>query len=113
MANRMRPVFNTTVSNMPGPRHPLYMAGAKLVAMYGAGMITDGMGLIHAVMSYCGDISISFTSCREMLPDPAVYADCLRESFGDLAAATAGKGGRRAAKRSTRAEATPAAATSS
>ena len=59
---------------MPGPRHPLYMAGAELVAMYGVGMIIEGMGLIHPVMSYCGDITISFTSCREMLPDPAFYA---------------------------------------
>ena len=30
--------------------------------MYGVGMIVDGMGLIHPVMSYCGDITISFTS---------------------------------------------------
>ena len=89
LANRLRPVFNTTVTNMPGPRHPLYMAGAKLVAMYGAGMITEGMGLIHPVMSYCGEITISFTSCREMLPDPAVYADCLQASFDELSAATA------------------------
>jgi hypothetical protein len=88
LANQLRPVFNTSVSNMPGPRHTLYMAGAELVAMYGAGMITDGMGLIHPVMSYRGDITISFTSCRDMLPDPAVYAQCLRESFDDLAAAT-------------------------
>jgi hypothetical protein len=84
----MRPIFNTTVTNMPGPRHPLYMAGAQLVAMYGAGMIVEGMGLIHPVMSYCGDITVSFTSDREMLPDPAVYADCLRQSFDDLLGAT-------------------------
>ena len=90
LANRLRPVFNTTVTNMPGPRHPLYMAGARLVAMYGAGMIVDGMGLIHPVMSYCGDITISFTSCREMLPDPAHYAACIRDSFEQLAAARAG-----------------------
>jgi WS/DGAT/MGAT family acyltransferase len=89
LANRMRPVFNCTVTNMPGPRHPLYMAGAKLVGLYGAGMITEGMGLIHPVMSYCGDITISFTSCREMLPDPAHYADCLQQSFEELASATA------------------------
>jgi diacylglycerol O-acyltransferase / wax synthase len=88
LANRMRPVFNTTVTNMPGPRHPLYMAGAQLVRMYSAGMITEGMGLIHPVSSYCGDITISFTSCREMLPDPAHYAECLQQSFDDLAAAT-------------------------
>ena len=87
LANRLRPVFNTTVTNMPGPRHPLYMAGARLVAMYGAGMVVDGMGLIHPVMSYCGDITISFTSCREMLPDPAHYAACIRDSFDELAAA--------------------------
>jgi diacylglycerol O-acyltransferase / wax synthase len=90
LANRMQPVFNTTVTNMPGPRHLLYMAGAKLVAMYGAGMIGDGMGLIHPVMSYCGDITISFTSCREMLPDPAVYAQNLRDSMASLADATTG-----------------------
>jgi WS/DGAT/MGAT family acyltransferase len=89
LANRMRPVFNTTVTNMPGPRHPLYMAGAKMVAMYGAGMVGDGMGLIHPVMSYCGDITISFTSCREMLPDPAFYTQCLAESFDGLNKATA------------------------
>jgi WS/DGAT/MGAT family acyltransferase len=94
LANRLRPVFNTTVTNMPGPRHPLYMAGAQLVAMYGAGMITEGMGLIHPVMSYCGEITISFTSCREMLPDPAVYADCLRASFDELASATIHRGRR-------------------
>ena len=88
LANRMRPVFNTSVSNMPGPRHPLYFAGAQLLHMYIVGMIVDGMGLIHPVTSYCGDITISFTSCREMLPDPAHYADCLRTSFDELAAAT-------------------------
>ena len=56
--------------------------------MYGAGMIVEGMGLIHPVMSYCGDITISFTSCREMLPDPANYAAKLQASFDELAAAT-------------------------
>ena len=95
LANRMRPVFNTTVTNMPGPRHALYMAGAELVAMYGAGMITEGMGLIHPVMSYRGDITISFTSCREMLPDPAFYADCLRTSFDDLPRRPAAAAGER------------------
>ena len=88
LANRMRPVFNTTVTNMPGPQHPLYMAGAQLVAMYVVGMIIEGMGLIHPVTSYCGDITISFTSCREMLPDPGFYADCIQESFDSLSSAT-------------------------
>ena len=91
LANRLRPIFNTTVSNMPGPRHKLYMAGAELVSMYGIGMIVEGMGLIHPVLSYCGDITISFTSCREMLPDPDVYAHCLQNSFDELSGATVAK----------------------
>ena len=52
LANRTAPLFNTTVTNMPGPREPLYLAGAQLVTMYGIGMIVEGMGLIHPVMSY-------------------------------------------------------------
>jgi hypothetical protein len=39
------------------------------------------------VFSYNGTITISFTSCREMLPDPAFYADCLQSSFDELYAA--------------------------
>jgi hypothetical protein len=73
---------------MPGPQHPLYMAGAKCVAQYGVGMIVEGMGLIHPVVSYCGELTISFTSDREMMPDPAFYAQCLAQSCGDLVAAT-------------------------
>ena len=88
LANRMRPVFNTTVTNMPGPASPaVHGRRPSWWRMYGAGMIGDGMGLIHPVMSYCGDITISFTSCREMLPDPGFYTECLLESFDDLAEA--------------------------
>ena len=95
LANRLRPIFNTTVTNMPGPRHKLYMAGAELVSIYGLGMIVEGMGLIHPVLSYCGDITISFTSCREMLPDPAFYADCLQNSFDELSGGAPAKHGSR------------------
>jgi WS/DGAT/MGAT family acyltransferase len=87
LANRTAPIFNTTVTNMPGPREPLYLAGAQLVSMYGIGMIVEGMGLIHPVMSYLGDLTIAFTSDRDMLPDPAFYADCIRTSFTELAEA--------------------------
>jgi hypothetical protein len=48
------------------------------------------MGLIHPIFSYCGEISVSFTSCREMLPDPEFYEECLEASYRDLCAATLG-----------------------
>lgn len=88
MAERMAPPFNCVVTNVPGPQVPLYSTGARLVTQYGLGPIFDGMGLIFPVFSYCGHITVSFTSCRDMLPDPEFLADCLQESFDELRAAT-------------------------
>ena len=84
LANRANPVINTVITNVPGPQMPLYMAGAQMVALFGMGPVTDGMGIIHPVFSYNGTITISFTSCREMLSDPAFYAECLQASFDEL-----------------------------
>jgi WS/DGAT/MGAT family acyltransferase len=88
LANVAGTPINTVITNVPGPQMPLYMAGAQMVALYGMGPITDGMGIIHPVFSYNGTITVSFTSCREMLPDPAVYAECLQASFDELYEAT-------------------------
>jgi diacylglycerol O-acyltransferase len=87
LANRIRPVLNTVITNVPGPQVPLYFTGAKMVSLYGMGPVADGMGLIHPVFSYSGRISISVTACREQMPDPGFYAQCLQDSFDELFAA--------------------------
>ena len=92
LAQRHTPLFNVVITNVPGPQVPLYSAGARLVANYGAGPVLDGMGLMMPIFSYCGEVTVSFTSCREMLPDPELLEDCLRESFDDLKQATLGAG---------------------
>lgn len=86
-ANAHSPVFNVVATNVPGSRVPLYFAGAKMVKMFGLAPVLDSMGLINTIYSYGDDIAISFTSDRGMMPDPAVYADALRESFAELQAA--------------------------
>jgi WS/DGAT/MGAT family acyltransferase len=91
LANRIDPFFNCVVTNVPGPQFPLYSAGARMVANYGLGPIQDGLGLIHPIFSYCGHITIAFTACRAMLPDPRFYEECLRASFDELRAATVGE----------------------
>ena len=52
------------------------------------GMVRNGMGLIHGVMSYCGEMMPCITSDCEMIPDPAFYADCMEQSFHELSTAT-------------------------
>ena len=86
--SRTSGLLNTQISNIPGPPIPLYCAGAKLLRMYGLGPVVTGAALIHVIMSYCDTITFSFTSDRDMMPDPAAYASALRQSFEDLKAAT-------------------------
>jgi diacylglycerol O-acyltransferase len=90
LANAITPMFNCVITNVPGPQVPLYSVGARLVGHFGLGPILDGMGLIMPVFSYCGGISISITSCREMVPDPEFFAQCIQDSFDDVKRATLG-----------------------
>ncbi len=99
MASGIAMPINTVITNVPGPQVPLYLAGARLVTMAGFGPIVDSMGLFHAVMSYDGKVSIAINSCREMMPDPAFYAECIVASFEELRAAATPKRPRGATKR--------------
>jgi len=83
------PRIGLIVSNVRGPDVPLYMAGARLVNYSPISIAADGMGLNVTGFSYAGTMWICAVSCREMLPDPAFFAKCLRESFEDLKAAAA------------------------
>ncbi len=82
--------YNTMITNVVGIQKPIYLAGAQLVALLGTGPIIDQSGIFHTVFSYNGTMSLGFTACRDMLPDPHFYAECIDASFEDLKAATIG-----------------------
>ena len=85
LANRgVAPMFSTVVTNVPGPPVPIYSAGARLESMMGLICLTDGMGLGHTVQSYVDEATIAFTACRDLLPDPEFYAQCIEDSFAEL-----------------------------
>jgi len=88
-------VFNTIVTNVPGPPMQLYMCGAALIDTISLGPLMPNVGLFHIVYSSVqdkrGTINLSFTACRDMLPDPAFYADCLQASFEELREAALSK----------------------
>ena len=87
-------IQNTIVTNVPGAPMQLYMCGAELVNSFSLGPLLPNMGLFHivysAVQNKKGTVTLSFTACRDMLPDPAFYADCLQESFDELKKAALG-----------------------
>ena len=84
LMSRLTPVAHCVVTNVPGPQVPLYFTGAKMVGSFGLGLPMAGIGLFHAVLSYNGAITVSVTSCREQMPDPSFYAECLESSFREL-----------------------------
>jgi WS/DGAT/MGAT family acyltransferase len=84
LAKRLPPLYNTVITNVPGPNFPLYSMGSRMVASFGLGPVTHGIGLFQPVIGYNGQITVSAISCREMMPDPEFYCDCLTESFDDL-----------------------------
>jgi diacylglycerol O-acyltransferase len=70
-----------TITHVPGPPSPVYLHGARMTYFSAILPITDGMGLVFAVSGYDGRIVVSPTSCRELLPDPHAFTQCVRDSF--------------------------------
>ena len=77
IGGRTRPMFNITISNVPGPDKPLYFRGAELLATYPASIVTHGQALNITCQSYAGAMNFGFTGCHSSLPSMqrlAVYA---------------------------------------
>ncbi len=106
LGHRAVRLANCTVTNVPGPQHPLYLNGAKLLKSTGCAPVLDGMGLILTAISYNGEIVLSITGCREITPDPEFFVACARRSFQALkkaAEAEAKRSSPRAAMKKTKA----------
>jgi hypothetical protein len=86
LAGERAPLAACSITNVPGPQGPLYLCGARMSYFSAMLPISDGLGLAFAVTSYDGRIIISPTSCRELMPDPERFAQCLRDSFQELLA---------------------------
>ena len=68
IGGRTRPVFNVTISNVPGPDKPLYFYGARLEAMYPISLLAHGGALNITCVSYDGKLNFGFTGARDTLP---------------------------------------------
>jgi diacylglycerol O-acyltransferase / wax synthase len=76
------------VTNVPGPRQPMYFAGAKATGYSGMAPVVDGVGLIIGIGGYVDDFSVTFTADRDMMPDPEFFSQCLRAEYAALREAT-------------------------
>lgn len=91
LGHRAMRLANCVVTNVPGPQQPLYLNGAKLLKSTGCAPVIDGMGLLLGAISYNGELILSITACRELVPDPELLAACLKRSFQQLKKAAASR----------------------
>jgi WS/DGAT/MGAT family acyltransferase len=69
LADRVAPPINVVISNVPGPRQPLYLEGAQMEQYIPVSTIAPGMGLNITVHSYLDQLAFGLISCRELVPD--------------------------------------------
>jgi len=93
MADRHRPLFNVTISNVPGPPFPLYSIGAHMVANYPIGPIMDGGGLNMTVMSYMDRLDFGLLACPDVIDDIWSIANGLQRALDELVKASGVKPG--------------------
>lgn len=82
-----KPVFNVAITNVPGPKIPLYINGHKMITVMGSAPIIDGMGLIITILSYDGHVTISPFSDVNSMPDLDNFTKYIREAANELEAA--------------------------
>ncbi|MGD0984961.1 MAG: wax ester/triacylglycerol synthase family O-acyltransferase [Acidimicrobiales bacterium] len=82
--DHVRPAFNVTISNIPGPQFPLFLAGARVAATYPLGPVVEGAGLNMTVMSYCGTVYFGLNGCRKTVSGIADLPAMISESLDEL-----------------------------
>ena len=83
-AGRVRPPYNLVISNVPGPRNPLYWNGARAVGWYPVSIPSEGQALNITVVSYAGSIEFGLIGCRRSVPHLQRLLDDLEYSLSEL-----------------------------
>ena len=84
LANKMPPIANVVISNVPGPKFALYMAGAKMITYYPVSIAVHSMALNVTVQSYNGSLDFGLTACRKALPDLPELGKLMVEAHQEL-----------------------------
>ena len=76
---------NLGLAELQGSDKPLYFLGATLHGFTGISPLYSGCGLMFSASTHADNVGLTFTSDRNMLPDPEVMRACLDETIADVA----------------------------
>ncbi|XOV85026.1 MAG: wax ester/triacylglycerol synthase family O-acyltransferase [bacterium] len=83
-ADRSPPPVNVVISNVPGPRVPLYSNGARMLSHYPVSIPAHGVGVNITVQSYVDQLFIGVTAATRVAPDADRLRDDIHESYAAL-----------------------------
>lgn len=86
LGDKMPPLANVLISNVPGSQVPLYMAGARMTSFYPVSIPFHGMALNITVHSYNGALDFGLIACRRAMPDVRELAKFMSEAHLELMA---------------------------
>lgn len=78
------PPSNVTISNVPGPKVPLYFGEAKMESNFPVSMLVPGQSLNITVVSYCDNVDFGLMACRDTIPDVNYLADLLESALESI-----------------------------
>ena len=84
VADRLPAIANVTISNVPGPTVPLYMAGAKMLTNYPTSIVVHGVALNITVQTYNESLEFGLIACGEAMPEVAELARHVQAAFDEF-----------------------------
>ncbi|MDJ0867585.1 MAG: wax ester/triacylglycerol synthase family O-acyltransferase [Myxococcota bacterium] len=81
----MQKATDFTTSNVPGPRRPTWMSGARVEAFMPFGPLA-GAGANLTVFSYNGTMHVGINTDPAAVEDPALLLECMRKAFDEVLA---------------------------
>lgn len=84
LADSLPPLANVCISNVPGPRMPLYLAGARMATNFPVSIVVHGLALNITVQSYNGMLDFGLIACRRALPDVRDLSQLMRQAHQQL-----------------------------
>ena len=76
--------FNVVISNVPGPKEPMYWNGAELDGFYPVSIVLDGMALNMTLTSYVDSLEFGLIACRKALPSMQRLLGYLDDALDEL-----------------------------
>lgn len=86
------------VSNVPGPRDPLYVAGVRITEIFQIGTVQGNVTISVGAFSYTGQLNLDVVGDPDALPDLTIFTDGVADTLSRLGALAGSQSSRATAR---------------